>query len=188
MVSAGWDAEDERRVALAIREATDLLTSMKREAKGADIVFTVMENIVDIERRQQVRGQPARYRSPWPDYIHTLDEKKVAAKQRMIDVAAGDSLEAVFGMRVLPTAHEISTMESVNLIFRANLVGQKKDRDWRILRHLARGETLRAAGTKFGVSHTSVDGRKALQCQAIWRGMQSLVLRVNDRRAVREAA
>ena len=56
-----------------------------------------------------VRGHGTKSnKSSWPDCIHESHERVEAAKQRLIDIAAGDSPEAVLGLRLCASPSEIA--------------------------------------------------------------------------------
>ena len=68
-----WDPTDELRVATALTGVQKSLTSDgEPPPKGAKIVFTVLENVSDIEQRQHNgrRVGPTGYRTYWPPIKH----------------------------------------------------------------------------------------------------------------------
>jgi len=173
----GWDVADERRVARALSEARDALESIGRKLIGSDIVFTTLCWAVDVERRQRVLGPaPRKLKGAKIEYTRTPEEHEADFRQRMIDIAAGDSVEEVFGIYTQPNPTEIDTMESVNSMFRSCVVGKCPERDWKILHHMAKPkETARKVARAFGRSPTLIIDRKNLQCQAIWQKVKHLV-------------
>jgi hypothetical protein len=109
----------------------------------------------------------------WPDYQTEPDERSEAAKQRMIDLAAGDWPNAD-----QPTPSEVSTMEAIESVFRSHLVDRHQNRDWKILSLLAHPKaSLRNVGKRkdVGKSHVWVRDRRDLQCAAIWKKVEKLM-------------
>jgi len=168
-----WTADDERRVSnmLAFARAELLDLHKGKKPSGPQIVFRTLQEAVHIHRRMMVKVGPAKYRSAWMEYIHDAEEKADAAKQRMIDLVAGDLVDAP-----LPSAKEISAMESVYTVFRDCLVDRYKDRDWKLLHVLSSpSATLRRVGQYAGKSKDWVVDRRDLQCAAIWKSVQRLM-------------
>ena len=173
-----WSEDDERLVALALDKASLHCRS------GADIVFEAIKNNADIDRRMHVKDRGQRGSSPWPGYTHSYEEQVEIFKQRMIDVAAGEPIDVVFGFNMESTPLEIAMADAVRRVFRSCLVGRNKDRDWRILHRLADYEMMvtgrRGAARLKDVAkrlHVSVDtlkDRKAVQCSAIWSAVRHL--------------
>ena len=156
-----WEAEDERRVAVALGAARDALIRHDPAPHGPDIVFYVIKEVVEVHRRMTARDHsPSGWGTAWPDILQSAADKADDWKQRMIDLAAGDSLESVFGFVARPLPQEISTMDSVNTVFRSCLVGQTKAREWKVLHLLASGATTRQAGKLVKTSHARVADRK----------------------------
>ena len=171
-----WSADDERRVALALADARDRLVYKGRDPKGGDVVFETICTACEIERRMRVGGGPQGDSSPWPYYTRTPEEHQEDLKQRMIEIAAGDPVDVVFGVRILPTPKEIALMESINRVFRNCLVGTDHKRDWLILHLFATPKaTPRRVGKIVGRSHRTVSDRKKMQCDAIWARLRHLI-------------
>jgi hypothetical protein len=132
---------DEKRVAAALSIARDKLrVQLDREPNGLEIILRVFEFLVDIDGRTP-KGTPRETGNCWADHIHELDERIEAAKQRLIDEAAGDDIAMLLGLRPKPTEEEIDTALSINTAFFSSLRGEKRWRDWQILRYVARKMT-----------------------------------------------
>lgn len=180
---------EEDCIARALADARARLQVLKRTPTGPAIVFDVLCEVLDIERRWKMPQRPASVGSAWPEYIHSPDEKAEAELQRMLDGAP-------INMRA-PSPCEMSTMEVVRNVFYDKMVGKKKDQDWNILCLLAdsrpvwrgkkrnqkqvlRPHSLREIAAEIGkrygaISHTTVADRKTLQCAAIWKKVAHLM-------------
>ncbi len=113
------------------------------ELSGTPLIFEGIKFLVDVDRRLPKVGPTDATPVSWPGYTHDAPDQADALKQRMIDYAAGDDPKAVFGLKEAATTLEITSAESMERVFRAHLVGKNKDRDWKILWRLAKGESLR---------------------------------------------
>lgn len=173
-----WSADDERRVSRAMANARDILLSMSHDdPAGSDIVFTTLCYATDVERRQRVRGvAPLDLKAMKIDYTREKEEYLDDLKQRMIEIAAGDPPDEVFGCVVQPNPQEIDTMESIKMVFRSCLVGKLQERDWRILYMLTMPKaTTTKVGRIIHIPTYRVADRKLLQCKAIWMRVQHLL-------------
>jgi len=103
---------------------------------------------------------------------------EAAAVQRRIEAQSAQDLieEArIWGVTIVASPDEVATMEAVCACFRSHLVGRAQVRDWKLLFLLANGLTYRQAGRVMGCSHALAGDRKKLQCDAIARGVSSLL-------------
>jgi hypothetical protein len=166
-VGVGLDETKERYVGAALSRARGRLTRGGSVPTGSAIVMECLHEMVSVQRRQRIKYAtgPANVRSLWPDFRTEPDERSEAAKQRLIDYAAGD-----WPNSDQPTPRDVSTMEAVESVFRACLVDRHQDRDWKILNLLAHPKkSLRNVGKGFNRSHVWVRDRRNLQCAAIWK-------------------
>lgn len=172
-----WDKEREARVSKALGIARDWLAGNGQPPSGPDIVFQTIKNMIDIHRRMYIsdRSSPSTRSGFWPGYLHTLEEQEELFKQRMIDVAAGDPIDVVFGFRTAASTDEMEMAEAIDEVFRSCLIGEKKARDWKILHLLAGGKTVRAVAKQAACNFTRVSDRKIVQCMAIWRQVGRLL-------------
>ena len=171
-----WTDAERRHVALALGRARDRILEVDPDPRGPDIVFEVIKTMSDVHRRMRVRDNgPKRLRAMRFDYLHTLSEREEALKQRKIDLAAGDDPGALFGLNLQPDPQDIAIADAVSSVFRSCLIGDRPERDWKILHLLATGLTARRVGRVIGSSHARVADRKIVQCGAIWRRVQNLV-------------
>lgn len=170
------DDEDKRRVGAALLAARRKLQHLDGEKPtGSAIIFQVLKEMVDIERRMKVRtASPRHLRAQLIEYLHEGWEREEAARQRRIDEAAGDDPAVVWGLTLIATPEEVKNLESVMRVFRQFLVGKNKVRDWKILHRLAIGSALRPAAKSFRIGHQRVADIKRLQCSAIWAGVAHL--------------
>lgn len=172
-----WDEDDERRVGRALAGARLVLFDLDdQEPTGPQIVFRVLVELVDIERRMKVRApSPKHLRAQLIEYLHELWEREEAARQRRIDEAAGDDPRVVWGITEIATPYEINTFDSVKMVFRSCLVGKNQVRDWKLMQLLAKGSDVRRASRYFHMGKSRVNDVKALQCAAIWNGVSHLL-------------
>ena len=121
----------------------------------------------------------------WTTCIHDVDEKAEALKQRMKEIAAGDHPHNVFAFYRAPASNEeMTAAEAIETVFRAHLVGHKRDNDWRMLWDLASKEphedgvqclqegSIRSVARKFGCHQSTVRYRRDMQRAAIWRAIE----------------
>ena len=174
-----WSVEDERRIALALGQARDDLIEMRvklerKEPLGYEIIFSVLQSMMDIQRRVQIQFGPRKLKSAWMNYVHSAGDIEEALTELAADIEKQRRIEEILGdlqNSALPSAQEISTMESVYKVFRLCMVDKKerRDRDWVILHLLSTPSgTLRRVAALAGKSHQWINDRKRLQCDAIW--------------------
>lgn len=169
--------EDKRRVGAALLAARRKLQSLEGEKpSGPSIIFQVLKELVDIERRMKVRtASPKHLRAQLIEYIHEGWEREEAARQRRIDEAAGDDPVVVWGITLITTPEEVKTHDVVNYVFRRYLVGHNKVRDWRIMLRLGKGEPHRKIAKSFHISYRRVQEIGEMQSAAIWTNVSSLM-------------
>lgn len=174
-----WSNQDERRVALALGQARDELLEMRykldrREPLGSEIIFSVLQSMLDIQRRMQIQFGPRKLKSAWMSYVHSVGDLEEALTELAADIEKQRRIEEILGdlqNSTLPSAQEISMMESVYKVFRLCMVDKKerRDRDWLILHLLSTPSgTLRRVAALADKSRQWVNDRKKLQCDAIW--------------------
>jgi hypothetical protein len=173
-----WGETTERRVAKALEMARATLRELLHveNPPGSEIIFVVLKMAVDIHRREKAVGPSmGGYKALWPDYTHDTEERLAALKQRMIDLAAGDPPDVVFGLTKTTTPAELALMDAVNEVFKSCLVGKNQTRDWKLLNALAYGKPSRAVAKTLHLSHRIVLDYKQMQCAAIWTKVKHLM-------------
>jgi hypothetical protein len=172
-----WNNEDERRVGQALLVARRKLQSLHGEKPtGSEIVFQVIREIMDIEKRMKVRAEsPKQLRAQQLEYIHDADEREEAAKQRRIDEAAGDDPALVWGITLITTPEEVKIHDAVKGIFRDSMVGKNRIRDWKLLQRLARGHSHSRVAKDYHISRQHVSELRFVQCAAIWTAVGKLM-------------
>jgi hypothetical protein len=187
-------AADEDCVGKALRSMRGMmLHSGGEEPSGRDLIEACLRLCVRVDRASAGVGHSnlvslagyrvARIRNSMPDVVHDLEEREESAKQRMIDMTAGDIPEDV-----PVTRHEISAAESIERVFRAVLVGENPNRDWRILFMLARKRSndadghqceqegsVRYVARKFGISPALVRKRRDVQMRLLVTALDHLL-------------
>lgn len=169
--------DDGRRVGLALLTARRRLQGLTGEKpSGPEIVFQVIKEIMDIEKRMKVRApSPQQLRAMLIEYIHDPEEREEAAKQCRIDEAAGDDPAIVWGITFITTPQEVLLHDTVKNVFRAGIVGKEKIRDWRVLQRLARGHSQNKIAKDCHISWRRVLEIRDLQCAAIWTAVSHLM-------------
>jgi hypothetical protein len=143
-----------------------------------DVVFQAIVDATDILRRlpDPERWSPRRpTRSPWPGLIRTPEEREEAYWHQIWMVADGRASMDSLITPTAPTPAEISTMEDVFVVFPQCLRkrrGDKRQRDWTVLRHLAHAKATgdlgpTAIAKKLRVSRECIDDIRLIQLAAI---------------------
>lgn len=201
-----WSNDDERVVGQALLAARRKLQSDDgKKPIGSDIVFQVIREIVDIERRMRVRAASPKQARGWLlDCVYSDDdigrsERAEAAKQREIDIAAGDDPYMVLGYTPIVTPDELKMYDAVKLVFRDSMIGKNQPRDWKILERLCqgglqwvgwrqRGDADQAIAKDFHISRQRVAQLKRMQCGSIWVGVSRLMPAAAGGKIWRDAA
>lgn len=182
---------DERRVTRALMKAQVTIRRFGRQADGPEIIAEVLKDVADIRQRaERWTGAPRLAQIPG-NVMHTSGEAAESFKQRMREVAAGQSVENVFNLRPRSVSdEELLTLEAVERLFRKHVFGLHKERDWKILllrsaecngqwlpkrKRPKRQATVRHVADQIGCSKSTIDDRWRLQTAAIWRGVESLL-------------
>ena len=161
--------DDERRVSKALVAGRDALEQVGKKAEGHDIVFQVLRDVAAIEKRLHISSPiPRPLRAQSLGYVTDKNDRADADKQRRIDIVAGDDPRLVWGVNLVATPAEVSTMDAVNTIFRSCLTGADRDNDWKILVVLASGYSTRHLSKNTNMSKSLLSERKIRQCKAIW--------------------
>jgi len=94
----------------------------------------------------------------------TGDDLVFATLKLAVDIKRRDKNRLEGERRVL--AHELSMADEVFALWHHHLIGNTRDRDWKILLGLAAGGNVRNVSTD--ISKTHVSRIKQLQCHNIW--------------------
>lgn len=169
--------DDGRRIGLALLTARRRLQSLTGEKpSGSEVVFQVIKEIMDIEKRMKVRApSPKHLRAQLIEYVHDPKDREDAAKQRRIDEAAGDDPAVVWEITLITTPEEIKLHDAVKTIFRASMVGKNQIRDWKMLQRMARRHSHYRIAKDYHISRQRVEEVRDLQCAAIWNGVSELM-------------
>lgn len=175
-----WTEDDQREVGLALARA-ELALYKNRKVLGSDVVFEVVKNIADIERRMQVGAtRPKSEGFSW-EYNHsdlTPDDVADIKKFRDVEIAAGDPWDVVYGIILTATPDEQDHMDAVIRVFQSCLIGKTKEikiRDWKLIYMLAQGRTVPFVARKVHLSKRRVIDRKSVQCGVIWKAVRHLM-------------
>jgi hypothetical protein len=151
---------------------------LRNPDRPSDVVFQALVDATDVWRRlpDPEKWSPRRpTRSPWPGLLRTPKEREDAYWHQMWMVCQGRASPDSLITMAAPTPDDISTMDDIFTVFPTCLRkrrGDKRRRDWNVLRALAdrkatgdRGPT--AIAKKYGVSRECIDDIRILQLAAI---------------------
>jgi hypothetical protein len=190
-----YSAADEDAVRKALRWLRGtLLHRDGAEPSDRDLLNECIRLVAKVDRAAPRVGHGSRIvsldgyrvatiRSGMPDVVRSHDERAEAARQRMIDLAAGDDVEDA-----PVTRNEITAAEAIEKMFRGLLVGENRDRDWSLLFMLAskasgdkdghqceQTGSVRHAARKFGISPALVRKRRDVQLRALVTALEHLM-------------
>jgi len=200
-----WNEDDQQAIGQALASARYALWK-NRKVTGGEIVFEVIKNAADIERRMRVRGFPiAPNSSPLANMAHGVTQQDLAAwgyktieemlyeieKQRAAEIAAGEPADVVYGIRRDATPEEQKLMDTITRVFKECLVGRTeaiKVRDWKLIYMLGQGRSAQRVARALHLSKRRVLDRKGLQCEVIWTKVKFMMPKQTARRRVLVAA
>jgi hypothetical protein len=138
-------AAQRHRVVKLIQAECDASARIGKEP-DAEIVRGLIARCVEIDKRERRLG-PASVRSAMPDHWRTYDEREIDARQRLVDIEAGDDAHVVIGLdHFRPGASELDDAEAIEAVFKDAMGGEHVDRDWRFLFQLESGKGHRQLG------------------------------------------
>lgn len=141
-------------------------------ATGSDVIFRAMQEAVHTLSRLPERDKPGGYRSWWPGFTLSPEERTEAYHQLVWLVLKGQASEEELITPVPVSVEEIGRMETVFEVFRSHLIGRDAKtigRDWKVLMLLAAGLSNWEASRRLDVRITraAVHDRKKVQCGAL---------------------
>jgi len=172
---------DDVKLRTALEEARERLHWRVEEPSGTDIVFEVMRDLLTLDRRQP-RYTPAEYVSPHPQVLRSLEEREEAAKKRTEELRSGDAPERVFNLA--PTREDSANAETILRCFQSLVVTASdlnseerhmQARNWRIVRALAMGGSLRKTAPQFGLKFARIRQIKMKALWTIWNAVKHLL-------------
>jgi hypothetical protein len=96
------------------------------------------------------------------------EDLALATMKLAVDIKRRDRATQRFEGERRPLAHELSMADDVLELWRHHLIGNRRDRDWKILMALAAGGSSRNVGPEFSISHVWASKIRQLQCHHIW--------------------
>jgi len=175
-----------RHLGRAVERARSILPE---HGDGRDIVKQIFVDMLDVARREKVRGatRPNKSKSLWPEYRRTRDEQAAAAQKRKEEIESGADPFVIFGNRLAATSAEIASMEAFEDLLnecRRDNVGRSEnpDRDWQLLALQARGWKLKQMAERFGIKLQRVAVILNNHYWGIWRKLEQYIC-VEQRRA-----
>ncbi len=151
-----------------LREVFELVGPYSKSA--SDAVFRALQHAHWLIRRMPaVSGFREGYRSPWPAFTLSDDERRDAYVQLQWLVVKGIEPEDILSIPGPISPREMAMVDDVMDVFRACCVGAHVARDWSIINLLAMGIAVAGVGKRQRpkVGRLVVLERQHCQCSAI---------------------
>ncbi len=159
-----------------LREAFELVQPYAKDP--VDAVFRVLQHAHWLIRRMPaVSGFKDSYRSAWPAFTLSDDERMDAFRQLEWLVVKGLESDDILSSPSPISPREMAMVDDVMSVFRNCCVGRHIGRDWSIINLLAMGMTVGSVGKKQNpkVPRAVVIERHLCQCSVIGHKLRYLM-------------